>query len=194
LQIYAQTKQPEEGFNSFVNRGGVDRLKTILQPFREIPSFETDPAFYQDYGHEHESFAVRKGVKGECAGSTVAESVPTIDTAREWLSQAEAFIYHKEYEHAGLAAYEAAGAAARVPLYQHLVDPFTSAEALWEFENLFVLSGETKSAWKGISSSFENLKQLSVDEAAARTFVKTVSDFVAYCAVAKLPRSGRSGG
>jgi hypothetical protein len=43
-------------------------------------------------------------------------------------------------------------------LYERLVDPFTSAEALWEFENLFVLSGETGGLWKNVSSSFDLLK------------------------------------
>ena len=129
----------------------------IFDPLRQVPSFETDPSFYEDYGHEHEGFAVRRGIKGECAGSTVAETLPTIEAARERLAQAEALIYHKEYEDAGRAAYEAAAAAARVPLYQRLVDPFTADEALWEFENLFVLSGETGGRWEGVSSLFADL-------------------------------------
>jgi uncharacterized protein (UPF0332 family) len=158
LRLFEADKDPGEDFNRFVARTGVERLKRALKPLQEVPSFEDDPSFYEDYGHEHERFAVRKGVKGECAGSTVAEKVPTIEIAREWLAQADAYVYHKEYEQAVLAAYEAAAAAARVPLYQRLVDPFTSAEALWEFENLFVLSGETEGLWKDISSSFDSLK------------------------------------
>src|SRR5207244_6623536 len=129
--------------NSFVSRTGTERLKEILEPLRQVPTFEQDPSFYEDYGHENERFAVRKGIKGECAGSTVAETIPSIDAAREWLAQAEALIYHREFEHAVLAAYEATAAAARVPLYRPLVDPFTADEALWEVENLFVLSGQT---------------------------------------------------
>jgi sulfite reductase beta subunit-like hemoprotein/uncharacterized protein (UPF0332 family) len=164
LALYETEKLPADDFNSFVNRTGTGRLKKILEPWRQVPSFADDPSFYQDYGHEYESFAVRKGVKGECAGSTVAETVPTIEAAREWLSQAEALIYHKEYEAAVLAAYEAAAAAARVPLYQKLVDPFNADEALWEFENLFVLSGETEGAWQQISSRFAELKKHGVED------------------------------
>src|SRR3989454_10296345 len=159
LELYQEEKLPADDFNSFVTRTGTKRLKEILEPLRQVPSFADDPSFYEDYGHEHESFAVKKGIKGECAGSTVAETLPTIEAAREWLAQAEALIYHKEYGPAVLAAYEAAAAAARVPLYQRLVDPFNADEALWEFENLFVLSGETKGAWEGISSRFEELKK-----------------------------------
>lgn len=70
-----------------------------------------------------------------------AEKHPGEDfNACEWLAQADAYFYHKEYEQTVLAAYEAAAAVARVPLYRRLVDPFTSAEALWEFENLLLSS------------------------------------------------------
>jgi len=157
LNLYEKERLATEDFTSFVNRTGLRRLKEILDPLRHVPAFETDPSFYEDYGHEHESFAVRRGIKGECAGSTVAETLPTIEAAQERLAQAEALIYHKEYEAAGLAAYEAAAAAARVPLYERLVDPFTADEALWEFENLFVLSGQTNGMWEGVSSLFEDL-------------------------------------
>jgi sulfite reductase beta subunit-like hemoprotein/uncharacterized protein (UPF0332 family) len=182
LEVYAKTRQPEEDFNSFMGRMGSERLKAILEPLREVPSFEKEPSFYEDYGHEHESFAVRKGVKGECAGSTVAETIPTIEAARELLAQAEALIYHKEYKAAGLTAYEAAGAAARVPLYRRLVDPFNTEEALWEFENLFVLSGETEREWEEVSDHFARLKHQSANETGARAILEEARRLVAYCA------------
>jgi len=189
LQVYDKARLPEENFNSFVSRIGTERLKALLSPLREVPSFEKDPSFYEDYGHEHERFAVRKGIKGECAGSTVAETIPTIEAARVLLAQAEALIYHKEYEAAVLAAFEAAAAAARVPLYQRLVDPFTADEALWEFENLFVLSGETRGDWEGISSRFEKLKKCNADEVGARTILEAARDLVGYCVLAKFPEA-----
>ena len=158
LKVFEEERSPNEDFNAFAARAGTERLKELLKPLQQVPSFAEDPSFYEDYGHEHERFAVRKGVKGECAGSTVAEQVPTIEAAHEWLAQAEAYLYHKDYEQAALASYEAAAAAARVPLYPRGVDPFTSAEALWEFENLFVLSGETSGLWRDVSSKFDGLK------------------------------------
>lgn len=182
LELYEKEKAPAEAFNSFVTRSGAERLKQALETLRQIPSFEDDPSFYEDYGHEHESFAVRKGVKGECAGSTVAETVPTIAAARESLAQAEALIYHKEYEQAMLTAYEAAAAAACVPLYERLVDPFTSDEALWEFENLFVLSGETRGDWEKVSGRFGELKTDNPNEAGARAILEEARSFVSYCA------------
>src|SRR2546430_14551762 len=94
---------------------------------------------------------------------------------------AEAFIYHKEYEPAMLTAYEAAAAAARVPLYQRLVDPFTADEALWEFENLLVLSGQTSGVWERISSRFIELKGYEANENAAREILNEARKFVDYC-------------
>lgn len=192
LGLYEKAKMPAEDFDSFVARTGTEGLKEILEPLRHVPSFEKDPSFYEDFGHEHEHFAVQKGIKGECAGSTVAETIPTIDAASEWLAQAEALICHKEYEHAVIAAYEAAAAAARVPLYERLVDPFTADEALWEFENLFVLSGQTQGAWEGVSSKFATLKEDGLktqsgvlqtpSEVRARAILDEARGFVSYCA------------
>ena len=181
LSLYSKEKLPSEEFNAFVVRLGEGRLKEFLEPFRSVPVLEEDQSFYQDYGHENERFAVRAGVKGECAGNTVAESVPTIATAQEWLAQADAFIYHKEYAHAMLAAYEAAAAAARVPLYSRLVDPFTADEALWEFENLFVLSGETQGEWQNVSSRFIELKSHEATETTAMGILDEARRLVDYC-------------
>ena len=182
LSLYKKERHPEEDFNAFVSRTGEDHLNEALEPLRSVPSFEEDPSFYQDYGHENEHFAVRSGIKGECAGSTVAESAPTMAQAREWLAQAEAFIYHKEFEHAMLAAYEATAAAARVPLYARLVDPFTADEALWEFENLFVLSGKTEGEWQNVSSRFSELKNYEANETTARILQDESTRFITYCA------------
>lgn len=183
LKLYRDEREPGEDFSSFIARADEGRLKHLLAPWREIPAFDEDPSFYEDYGHENERFAVRPSLAGECAGSTVAETVPQMERAREWLSQSEAYLYHQEYEAAAIAAYEAAAAAARVPLYRRLVDPFTSEEALWEFENLFVLSGESKGAWEGVSSRFEGLKSAAgADEAAAREILDEARRFLDYCA------------
>ncbi|MGH9938888.1 MAG: hypothetical protein ACREAM_21820, partial [Blastocatellia bacterium] len=143
--------------------------------------FEDDPQFSEDYGPENERFTVRSGVRGECAGTTIAEVVPVFATARERIQQAAAYIHHGNYEQALIEAYEAAAAAARVPLYQRLVDPFTSLEALWEFENLFVLSGQTSGSWLEVSSTFENLKVDEVGEASAQAALELAREFVNYC-------------
>ena len=181
LQLYKDERNEDEQFNDFVTRVGEKRLRQLLEPWRAVPAFAEDSTFYDDYGHENEQFAVRQGVKGECAGSTVAATVPAIERSRELLAQGDALFYHREYEHAMLVAYEAAAAAARVPLYQRLVDPFTDDEALWEFENLFVLSGQTKGEWQQLFSRFIELKACDPTETAATTLLTEARSFVNYC-------------
>jgi sulfite reductase (ferredoxin) len=181
LDLHQTEKLPGEDFNSFIARIGDQRVKEALEPLKAIPAFENDPQFYDDYGHENERFTVRSGVRGECAGTTIAEVVPVFATAHERLQQAAAYIHHGNFEQAQIEAYEAAAAAARVPLYQRLVDPFTSLEALWEFENLFVLSGQTGGSWQDLSASFESLKSGAADEVTAQAAVETAREFVGYC-------------
>ncbi len=182
LRLYRSEKKESEQFNDFVARMGPDSLKKQLEPFTKVPSYEDDPSFYQDWGHENETFAVRQGIKGECAGATVAEVVPTMDMAREWLAQGEAYFHHKEFEHAAGGAYEALAAAARVPLYQRLVDPFTSDQVLWEFENLFVLSGESNGDWTAFSSRIESMKKSEASEQSARELLDEARRFIEYSA------------
>ncbi len=182
LDLYSRERRGTENFNACMERLGDARIKGTLEPLRAVPSFEDDPSFYQDYGHENERFAVRQGIKGECAGVTVAEVVPSFEAAQAALAQGEAYFYHSEFAHAILAAYEAAAKAARVPLYARLVDPFKSEEALWEFENIFVLSGQTHGAWLDVSSYFDGLKQQDPTETAAREILDQARSFLDFCA------------
>jgi uncharacterized protein (UPF0332 family) len=181
LKLHSEEKLAGEDFNAFIARIGDQRVKEVLEPLRAIPTFDEDPTFYDDYGHENEKFTVRSGVRGECAGTTIAEIVPTIADAQERLSQAAAHLHHGNYEAVQLEAYEAAAAAARVPLYQRLVDPFTSLEALWSFENIFVLSGLTKGEWKELSATFEGIKTANTDEAGAQAAFEKAQEFVRFC-------------
>jgi sulfite reductase beta subunit-like hemoprotein len=181
LSLHQAERLKGEDFNSFIGRIGDQRVKEALEPLKAIPAFADDPQFYDDFGHENERFTVRSGVRGECAGTTIAEVVPVFDTAHERLAQTGAYIHHGNYEQALLEAYEAAAAAARVPLYQRLVDPFTSLEALWEFENLFVLSDQTGGSWHNLSSTFENLKTGPADEITALAVLDLAREFVSHC-------------
>ncbi len=181
FNLHDSERRPGEDFNSFIERIGDQRVKAALEPLKTIPVFEVDPQFYDDYGHENERFTVRSGVRGECAGTTIAEVVPVFAPAHERLAQAAAYIHHGNYEQSLIEIYEAAVAAARVPLYQRLVDPFTSVEALWEFENIFVLSGQTGGTWQEISSRFENIKAGAADEITAQSALELAREFVSYC-------------
>jgi sulfite reductase (ferredoxin) len=178
VELYSKEKGGSESFNQTLKRIGKDKILGILEPFTHIPSFEEDPEFYKDLGHENEKFAIRTGIKGECAGATVQEKAPVMQEAKEKLAQAEAFFAHKEFGNAVLEAYEAAAAAARVPLYAALVDPFTSEQALWEFENVFVRSGKASQEWLNSAEKFESAKKSEPSEPAAKSLIDLAKKYL----------------
>lgn len=181
VELYAKEKKSSESFNACMNRVGKDRIRELLTPLAVIPSFDQNPQFYKDWGHENEKFAIRTGIKGECAGATIQEKVPMMDAAKEHLAQAEAFFAHKEFANAKSEAYEAAAYAARVPLYAVLVDPFTSEQTLWEFENIFVRSGRITGEWLNFSKKIEATKDASASEAEAKKLIEVAKRFTSEC-------------
>ncbi len=178
VELYSKEKQESESFNQTLKRIGKEKILGILEPFTHIPSFDEDPEFYKDLGHENEKFAIRTGIKGECAGATVQEKAPVMQEAKEKLLQAEAFFAHKEFGNAILEAYEAAAAGARVPLYAALVDPFTSEQTLWEFENIFIRSGKASQEWLNSSEKFESAKKSEASEPAAKSLIDLAKKYL----------------
>ncbi|MDP3920730.1 MAG: nitrite/sulfite reductase [Candidatus Omnitrophota bacterium] len=179
LELYSAEKQGEESFSVCMKRVGKERIKELLAPLQEIPSMKDDPDFYKDWGHENEKFATRTGIKGECAGAPVQEKAPVMEDARERLHQAEAFFMHKEYANAQIEAYEAVAGAARVVLYASLIDPFTSEQAIWEFENVFARAGRADQKWLHISEKLEAEKVAEPTEDRAKNLIELAKAMIA---------------
>ncbi len=181
VERYSQEKKGDESFNACMTRVGKDRIRDLLAPLAEIPSFDQDPEFYQDWGHENEKFAIRTGIKGECAGAPVQEKVPHLETAKEKILQAEAFLAHKEWANAQIEAVEAMAAAARVPLYAALVDPFTTEQVLWEFENVFARAGRVGREWIDFAEKVTAERSAPPSEARAQNLIALARKHLAEC-------------
>ncbi len=181
VELYAKEKKSTESFNACMSRVGKDKVRDLLAPLAAIPTFDQNPEFYKDWGHANEKFAIRTGIKGECAGATIQEKIPLIDTAKEHLAQADAFFAHKEFAHALFEAYETMAYAARIPLYDMLVDPFTREQTLWEFENLFVRSGRVSSEWLNIAEKMDAAKNAQASESQAKNLMELARKFLGEC-------------
>ncbi len=181
LQLYRDEQQGDEEFDLVMERLGKERLKAELEPLTHVPSFEENPDFYTDWGHENEKFDILKGVKGECAGATVEEKEPTFDDADKAIQQAEAHLIHRDYEVSILESYHAISNAAHVPLYAKLVDPFTPAQTTWQFENLFVRTGEVSPKWMDMHDRLEKIIQQEPTEALAVEMLETAHEFYEVC-------------
>ncbi len=192
LQLFDEERNNGEHFDQVMERLGKGRLKAELEEFTHVPSFDEDPNFYKDWGHEEEQFDIMTGVKGECAGATVEDKVPTFEDAEASLQQAEAHLIHKDYNISMLESYHAIANAAHVPLYSKLVDPFTPDQTTWEFENLFVRTGEVDSGWMDIHQRLEEIMQQEPTEERASGLLKMAREFYELCQEAELQLSGKA--
>jgi len=181
LEVYLAQKQGDENFNATMLRLGKENLLAELKPLTEVPSYEVSPEFFQDWGHANEKFVTRGGIKGECAGAPVQEKVPVIQQAKERLSQAEALIAHNEFDNAQIEAYESMAAAARVPLYKALVDPFTPGQTLWEFENIFARAGRASEEWIDSASQIEAARHEAPTSATVQAFIDLARRYIDEC-------------
>ena len=181
LELYRDEKNGEEHFDLVMEKLGRDRIKEEITEFLEIPSFDEDPSFYQDWGHEEEKFELQRGVKGECAGATIEEKIPTFSDAERRIQQAEALLKHGEYETSIMEAFHSCAASAHVPLYTKLVDPFTSEQTMWEFENLLVRTGDSDEKWLDISSVLKDMIDQEPSEELAVEMLEVAKDLYSEC-------------
>ena len=66
LESFKKEKGKDETFLQWAERIGSAKLKEIVAPFIDIPSFDKDPKMYEDLGDPGKLFKVEMG-KGECA-------------------------------------------------------------------------------------------------------------------------------
>jgi sulfite reductase (ferredoxin) len=68
---FAAERVDNETFQSWIARLGKKEVRTILEPFMEVPPYEIDKSFYTDWGDTREYGLSDIGV-GECAGEVVS--------------------------------------------------------------------------------------------------------------------------
>ena len=185
FEYYQKNRLDNVSFDQFMRETGKEKIQNLLDPYslRHIPSFEEDPSFYKDWDSEEE-FGIQRGVKGECAGATIEEKIPNMENAQKKLTQANALFSHKEYGSAISEYYHSMGSAAAVCNYQKLVDPFTTEQNIWEFENLFVRTGQISSDWLDISDRAEALIQEDSTQEIAEEIKKLATSFTEECQAA----------
>ncbi len=181
IELYKNEREGDEHFDIVMERLGRDRIKDEITQFTDIPSFEEDPSFYEDWGHENKKFELLKGMKGECAGATVEEKIPEFATAQKRIQQAEALLTHGEYAASIRESYHACSDSAHVPLYTKLVDPFNVEQTMWEFENLLVRTGEADEKWMDVSSVLRDLAAQEPTEELANRMLGIAKEIYAEC-------------
>lgn len=121
ISRFADEREREETFQDWVTRLGKKQIKEMLDPFSEVPIYETNPEYYSDWGDPRE-FGIGDIGVGECAGEVV--SLFSIEVARAEAELFDAMIAldEKNYKLADQRAYNAMILAARALLRGQLVD------------------------------------------------------------------------
>ena len=67
------------------------------------------------------------------------------------------------------------------PLYTKLVDPFTSEQTMWEFENLLVRTGDADERWLDISGVLKDMLDQAASEELAVEMLEIAKDIYTEC-------------
>jgi sulfite reductase (ferredoxin) len=103
---YANERDTSETFQDWVTRLGKKQIKEMIDPFTEVPIYETNPEYYSDWGDPREYGIGDIGV-GECAGEVVSLFSMGVARAEAELFDALIALDERNYELADRRAYNA---------------------------------------------------------------------------------------
>ena len=182
LEVYESEKRDGEHFDLAMRRLGAKRLRDELSEFRRVPSYEENPDFYRDWGHEGEEFSIAEhAALGRGPGSGAEEKIPQFSDAERRFEQARALFHHGDYEACASELYLACSESARVPLHFKFVDPFTPEQAVWEFENVIVRAGEAEEKWLDVSRRLMEYRDGEFSKSRAAEFLDMAEEFHSAC-------------
>jgi len=109
---YVAERRRGESFQDVMARLGKKEIRSLLQPFTEIPSYDDDPSYYSDWGDPREFTIGDMGV-GECAGEVVSLFALEVAKAESEVFEAQLALDEGSFEKADRLAYRAMLLAAR---------------------------------------------------------------------------------
>ncbi len=115
---YTKERQKDETFQKFIARVGKVEIKTLLQDLATLPTHETEPALFTDWGDPRE-YTIADIGKGECAGEVVAPSEFSTTAAESKVFEAQLRLDAKDLKGAVDLAYESMVFAAEAVIRNH---------------------------------------------------------------------------
>ena len=118
---FANERNADETFQTWITRLGKKEVRTMLEPFQNVPPHDVDPSFYTDWGDSREYSLGDIGV-GECAGEVV--SLFSMEIAKAESTHFEGLLALDEgnYLKADQNAYRSMLSAARALVRTNLLD------------------------------------------------------------------------
>ena len=102
----------DERFQEYVKRVGKIYMKSLIEEYMNVPSYEDDVTYYSDWGDPRE-FSLGDMGKGECAGEVVSREEFELQIAERIVFEAQIALEEKKYLDAKKKSFEAMLQAAR---------------------------------------------------------------------------------
>lgn len=125
--MYSQERQDSETFAAYINRIGKLKLRTIVEEYQKVPTYEQDPSYYSDWGDPREYTIDDMGI-GECAGEVVSFVQFGLAASEREIFEAQIFLDDGNVATAGQRAYSAMLTAARALVLERNANVSTDAE------------------------------------------------------------------
>ncbi len=134
---YTDERASGESFQDFIARLGKRELKSMLEEFTRVPSYEEDPSYYSDWGDPREYTHGDRGV-GECAGEVVTLVDFDLAGAERDAFEAQILLDENKAEDADKMAYQAMVSAAMALVKTQFLDvPNNPEDIVTEFRKRF---------------------------------------------------------
>ena len=126
-QRFESEHQEGETFRDFVDRIGKKEIRRMVEAVAEVPSYESDPDYYSDWGDPREYSIADMGT-GECAGEVVSSIDMGLAAAEREVFEAQLCLEQGDVIGAGRQAFAAMITAARTLARQFDFDLGTSPD------------------------------------------------------------------
>ena len=103
---YVRERTGQESFQQFVKRIGKQELRGMLEGFMNVPSFETEPSYYSDWG-DPRVFTIGDIATGECAGEVVSTVQFDLADAERLVFESQLKLEEEDYVQTDALAYRA---------------------------------------------------------------------------------------
>ncbi len=138
---YVTEREKDESFQSFIQRIGKRHVKAMLDDLTQVPTFEENTWYYQDWG-DTRAFTMDDLGKGECAGEVVSVTIMEIAAAEREVFEAQVALEENDVASASQSAYRAILRAARALVKEQFYDvPEEADVVVGEFRTRFFDSG-----------------------------------------------------
>lgn len=133
LKIYLERRSPSLGFLEFVEQGGEEILKDLLEKYQTVPPYEESPEFYFDWS-SNEEFSLAGRGPGECGAGV-------LDMIEADLQEASAAYDRYQKTETVSELYKTVVHLSKSLLVTRGLDPRDDWEAFQQFRDNFIESG-----------------------------------------------------